>query len=311
MASSHNLEFGVRLPMFGDEADVERFEQLAISAEDNGFDIIVGGDHITFPAEIPQTHYGPDDGSPDHMNASSNAYELFETLSFLAGVTDSINLGTNVCVAPYRHPVVLAKNVLTLNALSQGRFEFGVAAGWLHTEFEVLGVPFEERGKRLDEFLRMYEQACDEGEISFEGPVHSFEETGFHPSPSGKPPKIWIGGLSGPAFRRVAEFGDGWTISRQTPEEISSSRDRIMNAWDDYNRSGEPEIAVREILHVGPDVPTDHNHPVTGPADSVISRLQQYVDVGTTRFLMTFHTGNQEEQLEQLERIGDEIIPSF
>lgn len=311
MLGSSDLEIGVRFQMFGDEADPKRFKQLARSAEDNEFDIIVGGDHITFPVEMAENYYGSDEGPPDYMNASSNAYDLFETLSFLAGVTESINLGTNVAVAPYRHPVLLAKNALTLDALSQGRFEFGVAAGWLRTEFEVLGVPFEERGERLDEFLRIYVQACEKGEISFEGAIHSFEETGFYPLPSDKPPKLWIGGLSGPAFRRVAEFGDGWTISRQTPEEIASSRKRIMNAWGDYNRSGEPKIAVRNLLHVGADGPTYLDRAVMGSADNVISQLQQFVDAGATRFLMTFYTDSLEEQLEQLERVGNDIIPCF
>lgn len=311
MTDSRDLEFGVRLAMFGDATGPERFEALARSAEDNGFDVVVGGDHVSFPAEIPPTHYGPEEGSPPSMDVESDAYDLFQALSYMAGATDSIALGTNVCVAPYRHPVLLAKNALTLDALTRGRFEFGVAAGWLHTEFDVLGVPFEERGQRLDEFLEMYERACEEGEIAFDGPFHSFERTGFHPQPVDGPPKLWIGGLSGAAFRRVAEYGDGWTISRQTPEELATSRDRIMNAWDDYDRSGEPEIAVREYLHVGPDAATDDERQVTGPADAVVDQLEDYVDAGATRFYVTFDTDDLDEQLEQLDRIGDDVIPSF
>jgi probable F420-dependent oxidoreductase len=305
-----SLDFGVRFAMFGEEADPQRFATLARAAEENGFDVIVGGDHVTFPRDIPPTHPGPEEGTPEVMHPTSDAYDIFETLSFVAGVTDDIHVAPNVCVVPYRHPVLLAKQALTLAALSEGRFEFGVAAGWLDTEFEVLGVPFKERGGRLDEFLDIFERACEEGVFAFDGAYHSFPETGFHPVPDERP-TLWVGGHSGPAFRRVAEVGDGWTVSRQTPDELRSARERIMNAWADYDRDGEPAIAVREYLHVEAGAEADDDRAVVGSADAVVEELGEYVDAGVTRFDVTFHTGDLDAQLEQLERVGADVMPSF
>lgn len=304
------LEFGVRLPMFGPEAGPERFERLARTAEANGFSTVIAGDHVAFPRDIPPTHPGPEEGTPEVMHPESDAYSLFETLSFAAGVTEDIHLAPNVCIVPYRHPVALAKSALTVAALSAGRLEFGVGAGWLDTEFEVLDVPFEERGGRLDEFLTIFHRACAEGVFSFEGEYNAFPETGFHPVPDERPP-IWVGGHSGPAFRRVAEFGDGWTVSRQTPAELAAARERIETAWADFDREGEPGVAVREYLHVDPGAETNDDRKLVGPADDVVERLDPFVDAGATRFDVTFDTTDLEAQLTQLERIGDEVIPAF
>ncbi|MFB6310237.1 MAG: TIGR03619 family F420-dependent LLM class oxidoreductase [Salinirussus sp.] len=304
------LEFGVRFPMFGPEADPKRFERLATTAEENGFSTIIGGDHVVFPRDIPPTHPGPEEGAPSVMHPESDAYGIFETLSFAAAVTDEIHLAPNVCIVPYRHPVVLAKNALTVAALSGGRLEFGVGAGWLDTEFEVLDVPFAERGGRLDEFLTIFGRACAEEVFSFEGEFHSFPETGFHPVPD-EQPTMWIGGHSGPAFRRVAEFGDGWTVSRQTPGELAAARKRIMNAWTDHNREGEPGVAIREYLHIESGASAEDERKLVGSADDVIEDLRAYADAGATRFDVTFDSPDLETQLAQLERIGEDVVPAF
>lgn len=132
------------------------------------------------PPEYPLNETGE---SP--LNTTHDVYELFEILSYLAGQTADIRLGTNICVVPLRHPVLLVKQALTLAELSGGMFEFGVGAGWLSTGLEALDVPPAERGSRLDEFLELYRQVLERGVTDFAGDHHYFDRVGFHPIPEG------------------------------------------------------------------------------------------------------------------------------
>ncbi|WP_254538514.1 TIGR03619 family F420-dependent LLM class oxidoreductase [Halomarina litorea] len=306
--NSEGIEFGVMLSTFGDHATPEAFRRVAQTAEREGFDAVWAGDHVTFPADIPDEYpFSRSGESPFHV--SQDAYDVFDVLSHLAGVTDEIQLGTNTCIVPYRHPVDLVREALTVEALSGGRFDFGVAPGWLRTEFEVLDVPFEERGSRTDEFLRLFERAREEGQLAFDGPHHSFQETGFYPTPGEGRPKVWIGGRSGAAFRRVGEFGDGWTIFWDHPEDVASARERMGRAWDDYDRTGTPEVAVVRAVHVGSDV--DRDTLLVGEASKVIEDVEAYVEAGTTRIVLDFYTTDVDEQVEQVERFGREVASEF
>lgn len=301
-------EFGVMLSTFGDHAYPEAFLRVATTAERAGFDAIWAGDHISFPVDIPDEYpFSRSGESP--FDVTLDTYDVFSILSHLAAATEEVQLGTNTCIVPYRHPIVLARNALTLEQLSDGRFDFGVAPGWMETEFEVLDAHFEDRGSRTDEFLRIFRRARTEGQFAFDGPHHSFQETGFYPTPESGRPKIWIGGKSGAAFRRVAEFGDGWTIFWDHPDEIAVSRKRIMNAWRDYDRSGEPEIAVVRAVHVGHDAPRDTL--LTGAPDDIVDDIQSYTDAGVTRIVLDFYTTDINEQVNQVERFADRIMPSF
>lgn len=308
---SSDPEFGVMLSTFGDHASPDAFRRVATTAEEVGFDAVWAGDHVSFPAEIPDTYpFSPSGESP--FDVSQDAYDVFGVLSHLAAVTESVDLGTNTCIVPYRHPVVLARNALTVEALSGGRLDFGVAPGWMETEFEVLDVPFEERGGRTDEFLEMFERACEAGELAFDGPYHSFQRTGFHPVPDEEGrPKIWVGGRSGAAFRRVAQFGDGWTIFWDRPDDVAAARRRITNAWTDFDREGDPEIAVVRATDVGPDPDRDPSKPLVGEPEAVAADVEAYADAGTTRIVIDFYTTDIDEQVEQVRRFADGVIDAL
>jgi probable F420-dependent oxidoreductase len=307
---SSEMDFGVMLSTFGDHASPEAFRRVATAAEGAGFDSVWAGDHVSLPAEIPDEYpFSPSGESPFHV--SQDTYDVFGVLSHLAAVTDTVDLGTNTCIVPYRHPVVLARNALTVEALSDGRFDFGVAPGWMETEFEVLDVPFEERGSRTDEFLEMFTRACEEGEISFDGPHHSFQETGFHPTPDDDGPTIWLGGKSGAAFRRTAQFGDGWTIFWDRPDAIAAGRERLMNAWTDFEREGDPEVAVIRATEVGDDTERDPEKPLVGEPEKIVEDIEAYADAGTTRVVIDFYTTDIDEQIEQVERFGDGVVDAF
>jgi probable F420-dependent oxidoreductase len=307
-----DIEFGYTIWNIGDPAYVHprAFRTLAEAVEAHGFDSLWAQDHIALPRDIPDEYPFTEEGVCP-VDSTDHVYSLFETLAFLAGTTDEIALGTDVCIAAYRHPVVLAKQVLTLDALTDGRFDLGVGAGWMRTEFESVDVPFDERGARLDEFLALLEQVASEGETAFDGPFHTFQETGFHPVPAdGTPPRTWVGGRSGATIRRIAEYGHGWTSFWETPEDIAEFRERLLNAWSDFGREGEPGTAVGRPVHVGRDGPSS-DRLLVGDVDDIISDIERYVDVGTTRLDVTTYTTDLDAQLEQIERFGSEVLPSF
>lgn len=310
MSNTSAIDFGYALPGYSAYDGAAPLLDIASAADDAGFETLWQGDHITIPKDLRYEEY--QFGVPDWADSKNPSLDVFQTFAHVAAVTDQIKLGTNICIVPLRHPLVLAKQALSLDAISDGRFEFGVGAGWLRSEFDVLDSPFEERGSRTDEFLRFFERAREEGEVALDGPHHSFEKTGLFPIPEEEGrPRIWVGGASGAAFRRVAEFGVGWTIVNRTAEEVGNARARIMNAWEDYDRDGTPEIAARRRVHVGDHPNADHEYTSAGEPESIIADIEEYVENGTTQLVVGGATETVKEELEQIRLFEEEIMPAF
>jgi probable F420-dependent oxidoreductase len=301
-----DLDFAAILPQWSAQAHAEGFERTATAAEAAGLDAVWGGDHVVFPADIPAD-------AADWAAIDTPTYDVFTVMGFLASVTDDVRLGTNICVAALRHPVHLAKLALSLSALSEGRFELGVAVGWLDGEFDVLDVPFEERASRTDEFLELFGRVREEADLDFEGPHHEFDRAGFYPRPEGDL-DVWVGGTAGASVRRVAQFGDGWTIGNFSPAELREQRARLDAAWADFDRAGEPELAHAHDVYVtgdgdpGPGVP-DTESPLVGPPAAVAEGVAAYAEAGATQVNVRLRGLSVAERVKQLHRFGDEVLP--
>lgn len=138
-------------------------------------------------------------------------FDNFQILSYLAGVTDSLTLGTSISLAPLHNPVMLAERTANVDVLSDGRFVFGVAAGYREEEFEIAGVDHATRGDRLDETLDLLELLWAEDGISYSGDVFDLDDVSINPKPlqDGGPP-VWIGGTGPRPVERAADRGDAW-----------------------------------------------------------------------------------------------------
>ena len=192
------MKFGLVMPQYGAFSSRQSLETMALMAEDTGFESIWCIDHIV----IPNSHV-------DRFSAT--CYELFSTMGFFVGITKRVKIGTTIVVLPYRHPVTLAKQIASVDDLSGGRTIFGVAFGWIKEEYELLDVPFERRGARADEMLRVMDHLWAEGSNEFHGEFYDFEDFAFSPRPVQQPhPPIWIGGNDQRALERVVRYGDGW-----------------------------------------------------------------------------------------------------
>jgi probable F420-dependent oxidoreductase len=182
--------------------------RLAHAIERIGYDHIDVFDHVVmgFPRE---------GRPPGPYNPAMPILEALTVLPYIAAVTTRVTLGTEVLVLPQRQPVLVAKQVSTLDTLSGGRVRLGVGVGWQESEYEALGENFHDRGARMDEAIRLLRLYWSDSEVSFDGVHYRAVAMSMEPkSPQGSRLPIWIGGNSDAAYRRVGELGDGWLASR-------------------------------------------------------------------------------------------------
>ncbi len=199
------MQIGVHLPHIGRKAGPDAIRRAAEQAEQLGLADVWVSEHIILPRDAP---YPP----------SAAFYDPVLTLTWAAAFTRRVRLGTSVLVLPMRHPLPLAKELATLQNLSQGRLILGAGVGWLEAEFAALGVPFRERGRRMDEGIAMMRAVWNEDPVSFASrhiPAR-IEDMRMLPPPCAPIP-IWIGGSSEPALAR-AEKLDGWHGTSRTDD---------------------------------------------------------------------------------------------
>ena len=212
------MRLGVNVPNFGPGTNPDVLRRWALTVEGLGFDLLMVSDHIAVTPDVAEQYLAP-------------FYEPFTTLSWLAGLTRGIRLGTTVLIVPYRHPLLIARMAANLNDLSGGRLVLGVGVGWAREEFGALGVPFGDRGRLTDEHLLAIRAAWQ-------------DETDYR---SGHIP-LWIGGNSDAALRRAVRLGDAWHPLRFTPGWMAEAAGRLTACAADQGRPAPalmPRIALR------------------------------------------------------------------
>ena len=280
------------------EAGSVELAALARAADDAGFFYVAVCDHVAIPRPLAQA-------------MGTTWYDTFTTLGFLAGVTSRVRLMSHVSVLPYRHPLVTAKAVATLDALSGGRAILGVGAGHAADEFAAMGLDFSRRGADLDEAIDAVKAALVD-----EFPVHvgnrwSFSDVGVGPRPVQQPrPPVWVGGSAPPSLRRAAEKGDGWlpqgTPRAQMPEQIAT----ILALRE---KAGVDELieigVVTEILYVGAPRWDVGERTISGGADRIAEQLRAFGDMGVSHLQVRFRSRDVNEATDQIARFGAEVGP--
>src|SRR5690242_6238654 len=189
------MRFGIWVPNCRDLATPDIIVKTALRAEQLGYDSVFVSDHVVVPNAYVDRFGGA-------------IYDPLITLSVLAGATRRVLLGTTVLIVPYRNPVLTAKMVASLDALSGGRVVLGIGAGWVPEESAALGVPFAERGAMTDEYLAAMRELWTSPAPAFSGKYTQFSDIRCEPQPMQKPhPPIWVGGHSPAALRRAVAFG--------------------------------------------------------------------------------------------------------
>lgn len=210
----------------GPLAEATWVRAVAVNAERLGFSTVWAPEHVVLLEKYASKY--PYSAGEFPMPVETPFADPFTTLAYAAACTSRVKLATGICLVPEHNPLVLAKTVATLDRLSSGRFILGVGIGWLAEEFQALGLSFERRAQRTREYIDVMRKLWTEQRSSHHGEFVKFGEVLSYPKPANnKGVPVWFGGETGPALRRVAEYGDGWIGFNLTPNQAAAKIKRI------------------------------------------------------------------------------------
>lgn len=259
--------------------------KVAAHAETLGFESLWTGEHVVLPDPQEPPSPAPPQTPMLHPPAA---------LAYIAAVTRTIKLGTGITLIAQRNPVVLAKEIASLDVLSEGRLLFGIGAGYLHQEFAALGVDFASRGARTDEYLNAMRALWQQPHPQFEGHFVSFADIDAQPRPvqAGGPPVI-VGGTSPAAMRRAVTHGNGWYGFALDVETTAKSIESLRLAQARFERPaglGDMEISI------------------TPPKPPNKALLDEYAALGVTRIIPMLGFYNEDNVLSALDEMAKELI---
>jgi len=274
--------YGINL---GPCADPETAASVAKAAEEAGFESVWTAEHVVLPdPQVP----------PSPVPAQTRLLDPAVSLAYLAAHTRTLLLATGIIILPQRNPVVLAKELASVDVLSGGRLVFGIGAGYLQAEFEALGAPFEDRGERTDEYIEVIRALWTQEAPRFEGRFVSFGDIDAQPRPVQEPhPPIVVGGMSPPALRRAVRQGNGWYGFALDVDATATCVAGLRAAQQQVERP--PELGPLEIS-VTPSVPLD--------ADA----LRRFEDLGVERLVPLALAGNAEGLIAFIEKTAGALL---
>jgi probable F420-dependent oxidoreductase len=233
------------------EGPGETLAAVARGAEERGFHSLwVPEPHLLiFDSYSSVFPYSADGKLPEEYGTQGELDGLL-ALAYLAAETETLRLGIGVCIVPQRNPVYTAKDVTTLDQLSRGRFDLGVGIGWLKEEFDGVGAPWDDRGKRCREYIQVMQTLWQDPMSSFTGEFVSLPRSHQEPRPCQKPhPPIHFGGNSKAAMKRVADLGQGWIPWDLTPDQARTGIEQLTQLLTERARSRD-DIQVSVALEI-------------------------------------------------------------
>jgi alkanesulfonate monooxygenase SsuD/methylene tetrahydromethanopterin reductase-like flavin-dependent oxidoreductase (luciferase family) len=294
------MHFGVALPGRGPLARPDVLIKLAQKADELRYASVFVTDHVVIPTQYSSAYpYSPNGRTAGDW--SQGYLEPLALMSFLAGATSRVRLGTSVLVIPYRNPVVTAKMLATLDVMSGGRVILGAGVGWLREEFEALqSPPFDDRGKV--DYYRL---------ASVSALPKPLQEGGI---------PIWTGGHTNVALRRAGELADGWhPIGHRPPAQLHpaeyAEKVAVIHEW--ARKAGRDPLAItlslRVPLELRPKIAKasgGDRAPFRGNAAEVLQDIRAYQAVGVTHFIFDPVSTELRAQLATMERFADEVRPA-
>ncbi len=263
------------------------FVEATLEAERLGYESVWLPEHLIFTTKMSRSPHPGETHPP--VPPETPIFDAFAYLSFLAGITEHVRLGTHVYNIGLRHPFTAARAVQTLDIVSNGRTEFGIGASWLEEEWDAVELDFASRGRRVDEAIEICKQLWTQTETSFHGEHFSFDGAVFEPKCVQRPyPPILVGGESGAALRRAARLGDGW---------IGMAHDL---------ESGAAQITrLRALLEEGGRDPDDFQYCLGGPVETR-DDLARWEDIGVTRLVFS-PWRRSKEAIDGMRRFADTV----
>jgi probable F420-dependent oxidoreductase len=303
------MDWGIHLPHLGRQATRRALIDFAQHAEQLGFHSGWVSDHVAWPHDIASRYPYSDDGSfapPPDMPW----LDPLGTLFFVAACTERLRLGTTVLILGYRPPVLTAKAVASLDHLSEGRVVLGVGVGWMREEFEILGMPFDHRGKRADEQLALFRSFFTDAAPSFHGEFYDVPQVGFEPKPPARHVPIWVGGDSEAAYRRVATFGDGFHAAFQSLDDVRAGWGRVRELVAESGRDrADVRLSIR--LYLDPEGAMPAAKSIAGTPAQMVDTVGQWRDIGVDHILLDpVAPGGLDGRRAAIERFMVDVVPS-
>ena len=269
-------------------ANLEQMVGVAQQAEKLGYESVWTFEHVIVPEDYSSKYpYHPS----GKMGAAPDTpfVDPLIALTAVAGATSTLRLGTGVNILSQVNPLYMAKQAASLDYLSNGRFMLGVGIGWLREEFAALGVPFERRGARFDDYVVAMKKIWSGEEFSHHSDFINWEGFKSYPVPVQKPLPVIIGGAKGKIYERIARHGDGWFAPIGDPTELAAALGSLREACDANDR----DFAEIEITCMWPGI---------GGTEAV----QALADVGVSRLVVPVM--GLPDPMEAMQKISEEII---
>ena len=262
---------------------------MAKKAEELGFESIWYAEHPAVPVESNSPFPATGGEIPWTYSHFTDPYIA---LARASGATSTIKLGTGITLVPERNPLLLAKEIASLDRFSGGRFLFGIGTGWLREETEIFGGDFEHRWTQTREALEVMKELWTKDEAEYHGKYFNFPPVKSYPKPAQQPhPPIIIGGMARNVLRRIVSHADGWLPNRVTPAEVEDSRRRLDAMAAEVGR--DPKSITISVYGQPPDGDVVRSYLNAG-ADRVVVRPE--------------HVANDYEMGKQLERMAEAVL---
>jgi probable F420-dependent oxidoreductase len=281
------MNVGISVPLPAYNVDVAF---MARTAERLGFESFWCAEHPFIPVNTTSRFPGSEDGViPESY---SHFIDPFVALARASGVTTTMKLGTGIVLVPERNPLLLAKEISTLDLFSGGRFLFGIGAGWLREETQIMGGDFDHRWSQTRESILAMKELWTKPQAEFHGKYYDFPLVKSNPKPAQKPhPPVILGGHAKTVLERVVSWGDGWLPNRTTPEQLAESRRTLDRLAKD---AGRDPAAITISVH-------------GQPADRDL--IRRFHDAGATRVIVRPPTVKTEAEMGvELTKIAEAVL---
>ena len=330
------MKFDINLPHSGPLAGVEAIRRIASEAEALGYDAVWAHDHISYDSDW---YLHRSSGLVEQAEASDpNFYESLSTLTYVAGFTERIKLGTAILVLPLRDPRVLARQAMTIQALSGGRLILGVGIGDYPTDFRVMGIPYKSQVRLTEEYVQVLNEVLPGGRSSFHGPSVAFENASFFPKVP--PIPILMGGgirydpnshrdeLFMPTLRRAAQWCDGW-IPEGPPNLVAEGINKLKEIGVELGKKDfQPSLVVSLNMYIGErekvrevmkaslelergSVERGLVDSFIGPVDRFHEVVEAYDDVGVDALRIRCYAEDVDTFVSMMTTFAREVMPRF
>ena len=286
------MRLGVVFPQTEIGSDPAVVRDYAQAAESLGYDHLLAYDHVLGANAASRPGW---DGAYEHTDMF---HEIFVLFGFLAGVTQRLELVTDIVILPQRQTVLVAKQAAALDVLSGGRLRLGIGIGWNEVEYEALGENFHNRGHRSEEQIDVLRALWTQEFVTYDGRWHKITDAGLNPLPVQRPIPIWFGGGAEAVIRRVGRLGDGW-IPLFDPDSEGRAKIERMHAYARQDGRDPADIGIQGDVTIG-----------AGNPDDWVKEFAAWTDMGATHISVnTMNSGlsSPEDHIDAIRRFKEAV----